>query len=278
MKSRLRKPILDLITAMAVAGAVGSALAGCGTVSSPTPIPTIVLSSAPVAGSGSAVPSAGSVSASGEIVPASKASLSFPLTGVVNDVRVQAGDKVSVGQILARLDTSILEAQVAQADADVRAMQIHYTYLARTGTDQEHLDSALADVARVQATLDAAKATLAQATLAAPFSGTIASVDIVPSETVVPGQVVIMLGDFSDFRVETTDLSERDVPKVKVGQPAQVNVIALNQSLPGKVTDVSRIASTIGGDVVYKVTIEFDNQPTGLLWGMTADVQIAAAQ
>jgi multidrug resistance efflux pump len=157
-------------------------------------------------------------------------------------------------------------------------MQIHYSYLARTGTDQEHLDSALADVARVQATLDAAKAALAQATLAAPFSGTIASVDIVPSETVVPGQVVIMLGDFSDFRVETTDLSERDVPKVKVGQPAQVRVIALNQSLPGKVTEVSRIASTIGGDVVYKVTIEFDNQPTGLLWGMTADVQIAAAQ
>ena len=131
MHSPLAKSLFGLITAIA--------LAGCGTASSPTPIPTIVLSSAPVAASGSAAAS-GSVSASGQVVPASKASLSFPLTGVVNDVRVQAGDKVSAGQILARLDTSILEAQVAEADADVRTMQIHYTYLARTGTDQEHLD------------------------------------------------------------------------------------------------------------------------------------------
>ena len=273
MNTSFLKPILGLF----LAGALASALAGCGAASSSTPIPTIVLTSGQAAPSGASASSA-RVSASGEVVPASKASLSFPLTGIVSDVRVQAGDKVSARQILARLDTSILEAQVQEADADVRAMQIHYTYLSRTGTDQEHLDSALADVARVQATLDAAKATLAQATLAAPFSGTVASVDIIPSETVVPGQVVIMLGDFSDFQVETTDLSERDVPSVRVGQPAQVNVIALNQSFPGKVTDVSRIASTIGGDVVYKVTIAFDDQPAGLLWGMTTNVQIATGQ
>ncbi len=257
------KPVFALLLA--------AALTGCGAVSSPTPIPTIVLNSAPAA-------SSGSVSASGEIVPASKATLSFPLTGIVKDVRVRTGDKVATGQVLASLDTSILQAQVQEADANVRAMQIHYTYLRRTGTDQEHLDSALADVARVQATLDAAKATLAQATLAAPFPGTIASVDIVPAETVVPGQEVIMLGDFSHFRVETSDLSERDVPKVKVGQTAQVNIVALNHSFPGKVTDISQIASTVGGDVVYKVTIEFDNQPSSLLWGMTADVQIATGQ
>ncbi len=257
------RPIFALLLA--------AALTGCGAVASPTPIPTIVLSSAPAAGSAG-------VSASGEVVPASRATLSFPLTGIVKDVRAQAGDKVLTGQVLASLDTSILQAQVQEADANVRASQIHYTYLSRTGTDQEHLDSALADVARVQATLDQAKATLAQATLAAPFSGTIASVDIVPSETVVPGQEVMMLGDFSHFRVETTDLSERDVPKVKVGQAAQVDVIALNQSFPGQVTDISQIASTVGGDVVYRVTIEFDHQPSGLLWGMTADVQIAAGQ
>ncbi len=258
-----------LIAAVAVVLSV--AMAGCGTASAPTPIPTIVLNA------GQAASSAG-VSASGEVVPAQKASLSFPLTGIVKDVRVQAGDQVQAGQVLADLDTSILQAQVAQADADVRQMQIHYKYLVRTGTDQEHLDSALADVARTQATLDAAKATLAQATLAAPFPGTIASVDIVPAETVVPGQEVIQIGDFTHFRVETTDLSERDVPRVKVGQAAQVNVIALHQTFSGKVTDIARVSSTIGGDVVYKVTIEFDTQPSGLLWGMTADVQIATGE
>lgn len=263
----MSRAILKIVGSLILAGA----LAGCGAASTPTPIPTIVLNA------GQAASSAG-VSASGEVVPAQKASLSFALTGIVKDVRVQAGDQVQAGQVLADLDTSILQAQVQQADADVRQMQIHYKYLARTGTDQEHLDSALADVARVQATLDAAKATLAQATLTAPFPGTIASVEIVPAETVVPGQEVIQIGDFSHFRVETTDLSERDVPRVKVGQAAQVNVIALHQTLAGKVTDIARVSSTIGGDVVYKVTIEFDSQPAGLLWGMTADVQIATGQ
>jgi multidrug resistance efflux pump len=94
----------------------------------------------------------------------------------------------------------------------------------------------------------------------------------------VPGQVVIVMGDLSRFQVETTDLSERDAPKVGVGQAAQVEVMALNQQFAGKVTDVSRISSTVGGDVVYKVTIELDLQPPGLLWGMTANVRITTGK
>jgi hypothetical protein len=39
-----------------------------------------------------------------------------------------------------------------------------------------------------------------------------------------------------------------------------------------------RIQSTLGGDVVFPVTIEFDEQPKGLLWGMSADVQIQTAE
>lgn len=84
-----------------------------------------------------------------------------------------------------------------------------------------------------------------------------------------------MLGDLSTFQVETTDLSERDAPSVQVGQTANVTVTALNDQFPGKVVDVSRISSTVGGDVVYKVTIQLDSQPKGLLWGMTTDVSIA---
>jgi RND family efflux transporter MFP subunit len=263
MKNRLFAPF--------VCFSMASALAACGPISSPAPIPTIVLISGPVN-------SSSSVSASGQIVPAAKASLSFPTTGVVKDVRIRAGDQVTVGQVLVSLDTSVLVAQVQRADADLRVAQIHYTYLARTGTDQEHLDSALADVARAQANLDAAKATLAQATLAAPFDGTVASIDIVPSETVVPGEVVVMLGDLSHFRVETTDLSERDAPKINVGQSATIHVPALNQDYHGTVSDVSRISSTVGGDVVYKVTVNFDSQPAGLLWGMTTNVQISTGE
>ncbi|HEX2697590.1 MAG TPA: efflux RND transporter periplasmic adaptor subunit [Anaerolineales bacterium] len=248
-------------------------LTACGSPSAPTAIPTVVLQAQPEASnSGNTV---SSVSASGEVVPVQHVQLSFPLTGVVKTVEVKAGDSVTAGQALVTLDTAVLEAQVKEAEANLAEAQAQVHYLKRVGTAQEHLDSAQADADRAQASLDSAKATLAQATLTAPFDGTIASVDISPAETVVPGQVVITLGDLSKFQIETTDLSERDVTNLKVGQSAKITAQALGKDFDGKVTDVSRISSTVGGDVVYKVTIELDAPPQGLMWGMSVNVQIA---
>ena len=259
-----------------IAGAL--ALSACSGNSVPTPIPTVVLGGSS-GGTGQQTTTspvaAGGVTASGVAVPEPKASLSFPLTGTVKTVQVKAGDKVTKGQTLVTLDTTVLDAQVKQAQAALTAAQAQVKYLIRVGTDQEHIDAANADVQQTQATLDAANATVAEATLTAPFDGTIAAVDIHPAETVVPGQEVIMLGDLANFRVETTDLSERDAPLVQIGQSATVTVTALNQQFPGKVIDISRVSSTVGGDVVYKVTIQLDTQPKGLLWGMTTDVAIA---
>jgi RND family efflux transporter MFP subunit len=242
-------------------------LSACGQNATPVVIPTVVLNSNPASGSSS-------VTASGEIVPQHKASLSFPLTGTVTGLAVKEGDKVSAGQTLVTLDTKILDADVAQAQAGLAAAQTQVKYLKRIGTDQEHIDAAQADVDKAQASLDSAKATLAQATLTAPFDGTIASVQISPAETVIPGQIVIMIGDLTNFQAETTDLSERDVTSVKVGQAANVSVRALNQTLAGKVVDVARVSTTVGGDVVYKATIDLNTQPDGLRWGMTTDVSI----
>ncbi|HTP00602.1 MAG TPA: efflux RND transporter periplasmic adaptor subunit [Anaerolineales bacterium] len=247
-------------------------LTACSGNTAPTAIPTVVLGSKPSTAAGGA--SGSDISASGEVVPEQHASLSFPLTGTVKTVDVKAGDKVSQGQTLVTLDTTLLDAQEKQAEADLAAAVANEKYLFRIGEDQEHIDAANADIDKAQAAVDLAKATLAQATLTAPFDGTVASLDISPAETVVPGQEVIQLGDLSTFQVETTDLSERDAPLVQTGQKATVTVTALNDTFPGKVTDVSHISSTVGGDVVYKVTIQFDTQPKGLLWGMTTDVGI----
>jgi len=238
----------------------------CGSTATPAAIPTVVLSANPAA--------VNTVSASGQVVPVQKVQLSFPLTGIAKTVDVKDGDMVTAGQTLATLEPSILEAQVKENQAEVEAAQTQVDYLKRLGTSQENLDSAQADVDKAQALLDSAKATLAEATLTAPFAGTIAEVDLSPAETVLPGQVVIAMGDLTKFQIETTDLSERDAPNVKVGQTASVVVHALNKTFTGKVSDVARISTTVGGDVVYKVTIQLDSQPQGLLWGMTTDVTI----
>jgi membrane fusion protein (multidrug efflux system) len=250
-------------------------LSACTSIgSTPTAIPTIALDNNN-ASSNNQSSNPDAVSASATIVPLKKAELSFANVGRVKAVDVKAGDQVKAGQALVELDTTLLEAKVREAEANLAAAQVQVKYLKRVGTDEVHLESAQAEADRAQALLDSAHATLAaQSTLVAPFDGTIASVDIASGETVVPGGVVITMGDLSRFQVETTDLSERDVPRVQIGQNVNVFIEALSQEFSGKVADISRVSSTVGGDVVFKVTIDLDKQPQGLLWGMSADVKI----
>lgn len=240
--------------------------------SSPTPLPTVVLDTTSPSSSTSDV-----VAASAEIVPLRTAQLSYPAVGRVKTVEVKAGDKVTAGQTLVTFDTTFLEARVREAEANLSIAQIQLDYLDRVGTDERNMDSAKADVERAQALVDSAKATLAsQSALTAPFDGTIISADVEAGETVVPGRVVILLADLSRFQVKTTDLSERDIIRVKVGQLAIIYVDALDRlAYEGKVVDIALSSSTLGGDVVYTVTLEFIKQPTILRWGMSANVEIA---
>jgi len=262
------KKVFLILTIILVLG-----LSACAASSATEVIPTVSLDSGaqPAASS-----SAGQASASAIVVPVEKVELSFPLSGAVKTVEVETGDTVKADDTLVTLDTAILEAKVREAEAAVVTEQTQVAYLIRSGEESERLDAAKADVDRAQASVDIAKAQLAQATLTAPFAGTIASVDISPAEFVNPGQIVIVMGDLSHFRIETTDLSEKDVPGIKIGQAANVFIEALGQDFSGKVVDIARVSETVGGDVVFKVTIELDDQPEGLRWGMSADVKIEA--
>ena len=264
----MKKPYLLVIPLVALL------LSACGATATPTAIPTVSLDDGSPTSSAQSS-DANAVAASAIIVPVKDTQLAFSSVGRVSSVDVKVGDKVSAGQTLVKLDTTIQETRVRQAEANLLAAQVQYQYQKRLGLDEIHIESAEADVARMQALLDSEKAILdTQYVLVAPFEGTIVSVDIAPAETVVPGQVVILLGDLSEYQIETTDLSERDVTRVQLGQPAHVFIEALAQEYTGKVVDVDRLSTTLGGDVVFKVTIDLDDQPQGLLWGMSADVQI----
>lgn len=245
------------------------ALAACGSPAAPTAVPTVSLDTVSQPSS-----STGNASASAIIVPVTKIELAFPLSGAVKTVEVEEGDSVKTGDTLVTLDTAILEAKVKEAEAAVVTEQTQVAYLVRTGTDNERLQAAQADVDSAKASVDIAKAQLAQATLTAPIDGTIAKVDISPAEYANAGQIVIEMGDLSHFQIETTDLSEKDVPGIKVGQDVSVFIDAINQNFNGKVVDIARVSETVGGDVVFKVTVELDEQPEGLRWGMSAEVNI----
>jgi HlyD family secretion protein len=171
-------------------------------------------------------------------------------------------------------------AQVGQASASVEAAKAQQAQaeqqlsLLTTGPTAEQIAAATAQVAQAEAAVQVARVALEQSELRAPFAGTISALPVSPGETVVPGQVVLALANLSDLHAETNDLSERDVDHVALGQKAIVWVEALGQEIEGRVVSIAPQATTIGGDVVYTVKIELDEQPPGLRWGMSVDVEI----
>jgi HlyD family secretion protein len=124
----------------------------------------------------------------------------------------------------------------------------------------------------------AARASLLNLELKAPFAGTVSKVNFQSGEWVIPGQPVLTLADLDHLRVETTDLSELDVPRIELGQLVTLVIDALNQEITGRVSQIAPLADTLGGDVVYKTTIDLDSLPPGLRAGMSVEAQFNTGQ
>lgn len=249
------------------------AISGCATATTATPVSSIVLDSGTF--------EVGNVQASAQVTPAQETRLSFAIPGPIKEVTVEKGDTVEAGQILATLNSPELEYGILQAEAAVRAAELNNEYwrYPRNGDRTvERRQLAEQELEITKRSLDTVHAELAQTTLIAPFSATVIAINVQPGEFVQPGQVVMVLAQLENLKIETTDLSELNVDAVEIGQHATVYVEALDEEYPGEVVAISPISDTVGGDVVYKVTIKLDEQPRDLLWGMSADVEIQTEQ
>ena len=165
----------------------------------------------------------------------------------------------------------------ANFNAADTALQEAKWYLAELKGESVPAEATGAQLAQLQQTRDNLKSAqdrLEQMRLVAPISGVVAQLNVIAGEYAAPGKVLIVLSDVDQLQVKTTDLSERDITKVKVGDPAVILIDALGQEFNGMVLNISPLATILGGDVVYEVTLAFDEQPTGALAGMTADVTI----
>jgi len=259
-------------------------LAGCASPSpTPTALPTNALAT-PVADTSSST--ADSVTASAVVAPAQTSQLGFLLSALVKEVDIKEGDSVKAGQTLAVLNTpqlslSVDAAQAALSSAQAKAIIRSYQHKEVIDGKVYYLSGPpeLRQIANIQvvqakAALETAQATLAQGMLTAPYQGTIVTLNVTPGQLVQPGQIVAVIADLNHLQIETTDLSERDIAGVQIGQTATIHIKALNQDFTGKVAAVAPMAIKHNADWVYKVTIEFDKPPQNLLWGMSADVTI----
>jgi HlyD family secretion protein len=249
------------------------------------------------------------VSATGTLAPINQVDVGIEVSGTIKSVEVDYNDRVEVGQVLARLDTSKLEAQALQSTAALEStkakllqaqasvteaqtqmarleemrklsdgkMPSKHEYdtqkavLARAHADES---SAKASVAQAQATLDVNRSDLTKAVVLSPING------IVLTRTVEPGQTVAAMfqspilftlaEDLSQMEL-LVDVDEADVGQVREGQEATFTVDAYpDQVFPAQTTQVRYGSETVEGVVTYKTVLRVDNSALALRPGMTA--------
>lgn len=144
------------------------------------------------------------------------------------------------------------------------------------GAKSSEIEAAELAVRAAQLALEEAQDNLARATLTAPFAGTVTAVNVKGGDVVAAGQSACVLATLDQLQARTTDLTELDVARVAVGQPATVTVDALpGREFTGKVSAIALQARDYRGDVVYAVTVALDKVGDApLRWGMTALVEI----
>ena len=216
------------------------------------------------------------VSGSGNVDVSSERNLAFGSSGKIDKIYVTEGDKVTKGDVLAKLDTGALElaliqAQVAQDEAEYNLNQLknvlHASY-DRVRIAESQLEVAEQAVAEAQKQLE-------RATLTAPFDGVVASIDADEGDSVSTMVTVVHLIDLTSMEL-SAEVDEIDIAEVKPGQRAIIEVDALPAlQLEGKVTSISLLPEVQSGVVLYEVKIGFDTSPDfELRVGMSATADI----
>jgi len=150
-------------------------------------------------------------------------------------------------------DVALAEAQIQAAEARIAAAE------GRAHT--------------VQANIAAAQAALDHLDLTAPFAGTIVDLNLIVGEQVIPGNPVATLVDFSQWYIETDNLTEIEVVDVAVGQAVTIVPDALpDVSLTGSVEAIDDFFVEKRGDVTYTARILVDEIDPRMRWGMTVVV------
>jgi len=254
------------------------------------------------------------VTATGTVQPVNQVDVGSELSGIIEAVNVDFNDRVTRGQVLAKLDTDRLEAQVIEARASLESAKakqeeakatVVETRLrfqrceklaARQLCSREELDtlraaqarakaaeaSAKAQVAVAQATLDVNETNLSKAEIRSPIDGLVLQRQIEPGQTVaasLQAPVLFTLAEDLAHMELHVAVDEADVGKIAEGQSAQFTVDAYpDRQFPARIIQVRFAPQTIEGVVTYETVLTVDNSDLSLRPGMTATAVITVQQ
>jgi RND family efflux transporter MFP subunit len=223
---------------------------------------------------------------SGSVQPLVRTRLNAKVSGTVSDLRVDVGDRVSKGDVIAVFDTRDLASSLnerkatlaaTQAQLDVAQNTLNRTrQLSKSGySARATLDQAVSEAGRLQAQLDAQKAqvetaekALGDATIVAPFDGFIAARPVEQGQTVAINAEIASLVDLSTMEMSAFVPTSR-IAEIAIGQSAQIQVEGLGErAFNAKVTRISPMAQENARTIGVFLTI--DNTAQNVRGGMFA--------
>ncbi len=256
------------------------------------------------------------VSASGTIQPKISVDISSDITGKIVEVLVNEGDRVSVGDMLLRIDPTQFreavksaEAQYESARARLREMQARQeqaelewariqNFHDKGDVSERDFESARmsykvagTQVESSQRSVDQAEAYLEQmrdrfskTEIRAPMSGIVVRRNAEVGEIAMEGtfsiQVLMVIADLSVMEVEV-DVDETEIPQVELGQIAEVEIDAFpDDEFEGEVTEIANSPKQNQGGtggVDFEVVVTLGEGYTGLRPGLSATANITTA-
>jgi HlyD family secretion protein len=239
------------------------------------------------------------VSATGALQAVRTVQVGTQVSGQISQIYVDFNDKVKKGQLIARIDPTLPEAAVQDAQAQLEKAQAQLKQAqddyarnktlfdqrvitaAEFGTSQSTFNVQQATVKSAQIALDRAKQQLSYTSIYAPIDGVIVERNVDVGQTVAASlsapQLFLIANDLSEMQI-LASVDESDIGQIKEGQPVQFTVQSYpGQTFTGTVKQVRLQSTTTDNIVNYTAVIGVGNASGKLLPGMTATVQFLTA-
>jgi HlyD family secretion protein len=242
-------------------------------------------------------------SAAGAIQPLLTIDVKSQASGAVTEMRVQTGDDVRPGQLLALIDPRLPKSALDQARANLAVAKAQFdnaqTQLAREDTlfkaqaiTQSEYETAKVSFAQAQAGLVNAQSNLADAQIAydqtrvtAPLSGTIIQKNVEvgtvissPARDVGGGTVLFRMANLDTVQVQSL-VDETDIGKIQAGLPVTITVDAYpNRPFDGSVLKIEPQAQVTQNVTQFPVLVNIVNPNHLLKPGMNTEVEIHVGQ
>ena len=236
------------------------------------------------------------VSLDGTLTPRKQSDVNFAVSGTITHVYVKAGDKVSRGQKLARVNDTELSDAVDLAQANLTTARANYTEVVDNDGSSAAIASASAQVSSAKASLTSAQQNLTAAVLRSPIAGTVASVTADDGDSVTgsgssssasrssgtsgtgstgsSSSSTTSTAQFSVISTATWNLEgavgSADLGSLKAGQSVQVTPSGATAAIKGTVASVGIVAtSSSDGAATFPIVIKLSGTHKNLYSGTT---------